>query len=82
MVGGYNEYGDDYDVHVPRMWKKAFLLQEKKKAFGTKLLKAGSPVLSIYLAQIYNLQLASGFVPKCFKIGYHLLKNIECKLSK
>ena len=35
---------------------------------GTRILKAGSPVLSIYLAQIFNQSLNTGYVPKCWKI--------------
>ena len=35
---------------------------------GTRILKAGSPVLSIYLAQIFNQSLNIGYVPKCWKI--------------
>ena len=34
---------------------------------GTRLLKAGSPVLSIYLTKIFNLSLKHGYVPKCWK---------------
>ena len=33
----------------------------------TRLLKPGSPVLSIYLAKIFNLSLKLGSVPKCWK---------------
>ena len=32
-----------------------------------RLLKSGSPVLSIYLAKIFNLSLKLGSVPKCWK---------------
>ena len=35
---------------------------------GTRILKACSPVLSIYLAQIFNQSLNIGYVPKCWKI--------------
>ena len=35
---------------------------------GTRILKDGSPVLSIYLAQIFNQSLNIGYVPKCWKI--------------
>ena len=35
---------------------------------GTKILKAGSPVLSIFLTKIFNLSLNSGYVPKCWKM--------------
>ena len=35
---------------------------------GTRILKAGSPVLSIYWAQIFNQSLNIGYVPKCWKI--------------
>ena len=35
---------------------------------GTRILKAGSLVLSIYLAQIFNQSLNIGYVPKCWKI--------------
>ena len=35
---------------------------------GTRIHKAGSPVLSIYLAQIFNQSLNIGYVPKCWKI--------------
>ena len=35
---------------------------------GTRILKADSPVLSIYLAQIFNQSLNIGYVPKCWKI--------------
>ena len=34
---------------------------------GTRILKAGSPVLSIYLAQIFNQSLNIGYVPKCWE---------------
>ena len=35
---------------------------------GTRILKAVSPVLSIYLAQIVNQSLNIDYVPKCWKI--------------
>ncbi len=34
----------------------------------TRILKAGSPVLSIYLAKIFSLSLKIGYVPKCWKM--------------
>ena len=34
---------------------------------GTRILKAGEPVLSIYFAIIFNCSLATGYVPKCWK---------------
>ena len=34
---------------------------------GSRLLKAGSPVLSIYLTSIFNTSLLTGYVPKCWK---------------
>ena len=34
---------------------------------GTRLLKSGSPVLSIYLAQIFNQSLEIGYVPRIWK---------------
>ena len=35
---------------------------------GSRILKAGAPVLSIYLSKIFNCSLATGYVPKCWKI--------------
>ena len=35
---------------------------------GTRILKAGSPVLSIYLAQIFSHSLNIGYEPECWKI--------------
>ena len=35
---------------------------------GVKILKAGSPILSIYLSHLFNLSLSSGVVPKCWKL--------------
>ena len=34
---------------------------------GSPLLKAGSPVLSIYLASLFNTSLLTAYVPKCWK---------------
>jgi hypothetical protein len=34
---------------------------------GSRLLKAASPVLSIYLTSIFNSSLSTGYVPKCWK---------------
>ena len=48
---------------------------------GTRILKAGSPVLSIYLAQIFNQSLNIGYVPKCWKLkGCHLSTKVIRKL--
>ena len=35
---------------------------------GSRILKAGAPVLSIYLSKIFNFSLATGYVPKCWKM--------------
>ena len=35
---------------------------------GSRILKAGAPVLSIYLSKIFNCSLATGYVPKCWKM--------------
>ena len=35
---------------------------------GSRILKAGAPVLSIYLSKIFNCSLATGYVPKCLKM--------------
>ena len=35
---------------------------------GSRILKAGSPVISIYLAKLFNLSLEIGYVPKCWKM--------------
>ena len=37
------------------------------EGIGTRILKAGEPVLSIYLAIICNYSLATDYVPKCWK---------------
>ena len=35
---------------------------------GSRILKAGAPVLSIYLSKIFNCSLATGYVPKYWKM--------------
>ena len=35
---------------------------------GSRILKAGAPVLSIYLSKIFNCSLATGYVPKWWKM--------------
>ena len=35
---------------------------------GSRLLKAGSPVVSIYLNIIFNASASNGYVPKCWKL--------------
>ena len=34
---------------------------------GTRLLKAGAPVISIFLTSLFNASLARGYVPRCWK---------------
>ena len=58
-------------VSVNSVKKQIFKLKNGKATgldeIGTRLLKAGSPLISVHLAKIFNKSLKTGYVPKCWK---------------
>ena len=56
------------------MWKRQLKINRLHlfgtglDGIGSRILKAGAPVLSIYLSNIFNCSLATGYVPKCWKM--------------